>query len=82
MRLLPTLGRMGEEWVCSFTRRSTEPEEPLGQRPSCEAAQQVAEQHAHAHRCQLLGPWIQAESAWFLETTCGTSIVARAPAAL
>jgi hypothetical protein len=73
---------MGEEWVCSFSQHSRRPEAPLGQRPSREAAQHVAEQHAHAHRCQPLGPWIQAESTWFLETTCGTYIVARAPAEL
>ena len=73
---------MGGEWRCSFSRRSMELEELLGSQPSAEAAKQMAEQHAQAHQCQPLGSWIQAESAWFLETTCGSYIVARPPAAL
>ena len=76
LRRLPTLGRMGGEWGCSFSRRSTGPEAPLGWRPSAEAAKQLAEQHADAHQCRPLGPWIQAERAWFLETTCGSYVVA------
>ena len=81
IRLLPTLGRMGGEWACSFSRGGTAPEEPLGRRPSAAAARRVAEQHADAHQCRPLGPWIRAESAWFLETTSGTYVVARSRAA-
>jgi hypothetical protein len=72
---------MGGKWACSFSRRGMEPEEPLGWQPSAEVAKEVAEQHAQAHQCQPLGPWIQAESAWFLVTSCSTYVVARAPAA-
>ena len=70
---------MGGEWLCSFSRLSTEPEALLGRLPSVDEAKQLAEQHAHAHQCQPRGAWVQAESAWFLEATCGTYIVARAP---
>jgi hypothetical protein len=67
---------VGGAWTCSFSRRSTEPEERLGRRLSVEAAKRLAEQHAQAHRCLPTEPWIQAERAWFLETTCGTYIFA------
>ena len=63
LRRLPTLGRMGGEWLCSFSRRSMELEELLGSQPSAEAAKQMAEQHAQAHQCQPVGPWIQVERA-------------------
>ena len=72
---------MGGEWACSFSRHGTEPEEPLGTRPSAETARGLAEQHARAHQGQVLGPWIQAEGAWFLETTVGTYVIAPTRAA-
>jgi hypothetical protein len=72
---------MGGEWACAFSRHGTEREERLGSRLSAEAARHVAEQHAQTYQCQLLGPWIQAERAWFLETTCGTYIIAPSSAA-